>query len=899
MSYVPELPPAPVDKENASRPRYKTLSSKNGAPMMMGGLSTNSSTQSTKPTQQQQPPRSALGSLSLNIPLSSNPQSAKSSTGVRGAYPADSIRSFGTAFTSSSIPSPKSSIGLPSTKTTSSTLKAPPSSLVSNQLKGSDPLSQLIRDTDARNARMKQDSMAMGKPTSAPTTTTMMMAPTMTKRKSLLNQDMLQLQQPNHLQSLFQKTQPMARLKGSSDPLNISSMSAISVTTTRDEESNNNKSFMSSAAGAEMKRSFEEDLERAKQAAMRKEQEERELRLQEQEERRRQEEELMAKQAREAQEAKEEEERAQRRKQQRDEEVKRKTADLVARARELEASGKIAAALALFKEASGYLPDNEKLKARVEKLRTQLRGTMAAATSDGGSGNANIAEGEGGEDAKEDDPLEALFRSNHQMAVPSSSSSSSEVISTTSSSSSAENKNEEKETFMVKLVRLVDSSSQSNHNPKAMGALVNIFKALLEMEKVQRDDQKQDMDHRFPSTTERKKRVTFFTMDCAITPPPQDPPSNDEFESALYPVDRIVDALTHVLRACDDARKTVSKSFDWRSTLQEFAAILQSSNHNISDALSASILGYSVCAMHFGLGLPTCACVSDVSKRFSHCHYGAISPKDVLGRVLSTGLRCCLRRAFNRRGNGALYLSGSYKYACGDIAAVAHQALLMFETRQQVVDSIVLIGKSTGRSDGEENSQIAKVGEFVEAHKFLSALFPSEEACLAMTDADSVCWAKIRKYLSVARDHRCEDELVLSSLAALPVLVKKLQEQTNLVNAARGHVDLAFRRAMKEDSCGQCTCEGARRRRASALGTWIAPQLMKETTGAIKSGRECGKCSKNVAEKDEQIACECCEKRFHVKCVGLPGGYNADFVCSKCVPKFKKTTATNTTEDDE
>jgi len=156
-----------------------------------------------------------------------------------------------------------------------------------------------------------------------------------------------------------------------------------------------------------------------------------------------------------------------------------------------------------------------------------------------------------------------------------------------------------------------------------------------------------------------------------------------------------------------------------------------------------------------------------------------------------------------------------------------------------------------------------------------------------------MCWAKIRKYLAVARELKCTDELTLAPLVELPTLVQTLKEQRSLVAAARGHVDMAFRKAMKEDTCGECTCEGSRRRRAHALGMWIAPSLMKRN-GA--HSRKCEVCEKPTFEKSEQVLCQCCEKSFHMQCVNH---YHHDFVCSKCVPKFKRESNTTKSVENE
>ena len=880
-TYVPEIPELiNNNKENplASRPKFKQISSAKSAAqfppsrLALGNLSGNENVEDRR--------------LNGNTMMTVMEGGAEMEKGLSARPPLHSLGYQGNVNQKqpplpSPPPPPSSSISLPNQP------RPPPrKSSLSSENKATDELSRIIQETNARNAA-RTEAERKGSLSSSNLGF---------RRKSLVGGDISLIggrEQDNLRNLVHSLASNPARLKGAAVPLpssrNFMLPSSDTMIARREEPQL-------------VKNPFDISLEQARRNAMKKEQVQRERRriLQAQKE---EELEAEAKEVRERMETFEdptnnkrdedvvfeetvtmnpndeaekerieEESRALRRKQQKQEEFARKGDDLVTRARALESAGQTAAALALFKEAVYYLPANEKLQSHVEKLRTQLRGVIDSTV------NKNAAE-----ESDDDDPLEALFKGQSTTIT-----SSQEVENITTRSEHQDKKKPlsiAAEPFLTRANRLV-SMLPDKPKQRVFSSLVNMVHSLLEIEKVQRDS----------LPYERKGvKVQFHLMDCAIDPPPQSPSRNDdEFESSLYPVDKVIDSLSAAIKAADEARKIAPpKQFDWIAGMKEFSSLL------LDGEIPGKYAGFLSCTVYFALGLGTCACFHEGKHR--HCLKSAISPRDRLSRMLSMGLRACLRRAFNGKDLMLVPGTGSYRYAYDDVAAVAHQALLLFETRLQVVDSIVLIGK-TKSSRGTEDEQIARIGEFVEAHKFLMNIFPNEQACLEMSDADSVCWAKIRKYLTIAREHKCEDELVLAPLASLPDLVRKLRDQSNLVAAARGHVEMAFRRAMKEDSCGQCTCEGARRRRASAMGTWIAPTLgSSKNAKFLCCVRTCGKCSSNMAEKDEQISCECCQKLFHLKCVGLTNGYDSDFVCSKCVPKFKSSSmsSTRTVEEEE
>jgi hypothetical protein len=888
-SYVPELPPvndANKENPNISKPKFKTLSSKanNGTMVLGGGLKH----QQLQPSQNA--PRFVLGNISTNVATSSKigvkPIVQNSSLPPLTSRNSNNNRNLST----SNIKNPVSGLGEENAK---------PSLNTSASSTTSEKLTKIIQETNARNSVAEMEKRQF-----------LANSSTMYKKKSLLGssaQTTELLSKGSGRQDIY-KTLSLnpARLRGAvghPQPVAAPSLLATSKATpnlvfglpnrssstsgsipsssleiSRIEEQCSFTSLSGSVGDKQLSPHFE--LSDVQMTVPRIDSSETHLHcgenqsstvLKSNDDTRENE----AEEERKRQEAEDEETaRAQRRKQQKEEEMARRGTELVNRARAKEQDGDTAAALALFKEALVYFPDNDKLKSRVDSLRSQLRGMTLPATN--------------GEQSE--DPLEALFGTGHDTKpdnlavndqVETRSVSPTVAVADASEAQLKANKNE-----MILNALLSKAASFSGSKQKFTLSATQIVRSMLEIEAFQKELDKQHCD-----TTKKKKSVRFHSMDCAIDPPPTQP-TGEDFDSSLYPIDRVIESLCQSVKSGDEARKlaggsTAKGGEQTRLWLKEINELLLDgdSDHELNKFIT--------CTVNFTVGKTTCPCM-DNSK--SHCLYSAIPLRDRLGQMLSMGLRFCMRRAFNQRGLFLQPGSGSYRYAFEDVASVTHQALLLFETRLHTVDSIVLLGKSSTKVATAD--QVARVGEFVEAHKFLSDLFPTEEKCLEIQDSDSACWAKIRKYLSLAREHKCEDELVLAPLANLPDLVKKLKEQGNLVAAARSHVDFAFRKALKEDSCGQCTCEGARRRRAYALGTWIAPSL---TSLATSMTRSCGKCSKSVLEKDVQISCECCQKPFHLKCVGLPTGYESDYVCSKCVPKFKTQQPSNITaeEDDE
>jgi len=191
------------------------------------------------------------------------------------------------------------------------------------------------------------------------------------------------------------------------------------------------------------------------------------------------------------------------------------------------------------------------------------------------------------------------------------------------------------------------------------------------------------------------------------------------------------------------------------------------------------------------------------------CQLGARPPRQRLSELLNSALRFCMRRIFNKPDVVLAANSGSYRYNDDDVAAVAHVALVLVETRLNSVESMVL-GLKASAGATSENDELARVGEFVEAHKFLSALFPNEQAQRAMEvgffllekffvtctidmkktnipqDSDREAWSRMRRYVALAREVRnagCkfEDELLFGEWFKI---IDKLKEHSKLAAAA-------------------------------------------------------------------------------------------------------------------
>lgn len=900
-SYVPELPPMDANKENPniSKPKFKTLSSKaNNGSIVLGnsGAGLNGGMKPQQPSSHNAP-RFVLGNISTNVAGNNKPVMGGKPASVQQLPPCSLRNSSNELPSSSNKKLPNDSLFNQKTSLNTSTSSTT-----------SEKLTKLIQETNARNTVAEMEKRQFLANSSA-----------VYKKKSLLGNSVQAaelLAKGSGRQDIY-KTLSLnpARLRGpinapaavgagpaagSLRSNNLTNAPALVFGLSKKSASLSSSVPFTSSGSLEISRIEEQSSFTSVSGSVIEKQpvtpfelsdvqlstlgsEAPDVKLQDQEEKSSatiaKSDEAKEEQAREERKRQQDEEeeiaRAQRRKQQKEEEMTRRGTELVNRARAKEQAGDTAAALALFKEAMLYFPDNDKLKSRVDTLRSQLRGMTLP-----------ISSGE-----QSEDPLEALFGTSNENKLDTIPEAEKHDIRSVSprNTPTPEPLEHAKSNTNEMILEALQSKAATFNGPKQRFtvSVTHLVKCMFDIETFQKGHEKQ-----LSEISTKKKSVHFHSMDCAIDPPPTQP-TDDDFDASLYPIDRVIESLSQAVKAGDEARKmaggnAVKAVEQTRLWLKEIHEVLSGKNfdHNLKQFID--------CSVNFTVGKVSCPCMDN---SISHCLYSAIPLRERLGQMLSMGLRFCMRRVFNQRGLFLQPGSGSYRYAFEDVASVVHQALLLFETRLHTVDSIVLLGKSSTKAATAD--QVARVGEFVEAHKFLSEIFSSEEKCLEMQDMDTMCWAKIRKYLSLAREHKCEDELVLAPLANLPDLVRKLHDQSNLVAAARGHVELAFRKALKEDLCGQCTCEGARRRRAFALGTWIAPTLTATTSSSSCMIRPCGKCSKSVLEKDAQISCECCQKPFHLKCIGLPTGYESDYVCGKCVPKFKASQPTKTAEEED
>ncbi|KAH9260935.1 hypothetical protein BASA81_000631 [Batrachochytrium salamandrivorans] len=542
------------------------------------------------------------------------------------------------------------------------------------------------------------------------------------------------------------------------------------------------------------------------------------------------------------------------------EETTRKGTDMVNRARALELQGKTASALALFKESLLYFPGNATLETRVAKLKHKLLAERTGMTSSQ-SASAALATDQG----EEEDALEAMFAVVAVAPVAPKTATTTAVTARRARVSSISCVVDQ--TDMTPLQLLSQRLKEVGKTHATWQPLVQFTTQLLQVE-------------RTASLMETAKfqRVRFHVLDCAVIPPTTAVHSDEEMDSQLYPVEQVIDVLRECVKLADEAKRSLAVAT--ASTVNEFAssALLLRGEGGDGEAYGqflTCMLGKSI--------MGKCQCNKPCI---------AVAVKQRLGQMLSTAMRCVLRRVFNHQAAQVLLVpnTGSYRFAGDDVAAVVHQALLLFETRLPVVDNLVLM-RGTSNSSSVNVDDIGLIGEFVQAHRFLMEMFPSAHTCAELTDRHPQAWAKLRKYLAVAREFKLLDELVLSPLANLEGLVGSLRQQLPLVKACQAHVDFAYRIALREDKCGQCNCEGAKRRRANAMGMWMAPTLSsssQKTATASCTLESCATCSQPVLANNGSggIACECCEKQFHLSCLGLPKGYESDFVCGKCMPKF-------------
>ena len=103
-----------------------------------------------------------------------------------------------------------------------------------------------------------------------------------------------------------------------------------------------------------------------------------------------------------------------------------------------------------------------------------------------------------------------------------------------------------------------------------------------------------------------------------------------------------------------------------------------------------------------------------------------MAPRKRLGELLNSALRFCVRRALNRPETGLQTNTGSYRHNDDDIAAVAHVALVLLDSRLALAEAVVL-GLKLPKGESEADTSVG-LAEFVEAHRFLSSLFPNAQA---------------------------------------------------------------------------------------------------------------------------------------------------------------------------
>lgn len=517
--------------------------------------------------------------------------------------------------------------------------------------------------------------------------------------------------------------------------------------------------------------------------------------------------------------------------------------ELIKRADAMETNGSIAAALGLLKEAFTLFPKDELLQSRITRMQDELL-------------------------QDDDDDVVGAYRFKPLgVSTPHRRASQPIVVPATPGSSSNNAlpsiPTTESKVDMHPILRdIAQRRSINGATPTWWNTFTTITEQLIDAESQSTAQPHDDED----SSSRGPSRVRF--RGSCIDPPPCNPIIDEVgFETSLQAADGMLKCLGGATKSCDDLRKSQLKT-DLQID-QAMALFWPGEAQN-------DFTGYIRCTMMYSLGKSKCQCAQS-----STCRFKAISARESASRILSSALRACMRRLFN---------TGKYRVSNNsqDVAAVLHKALLLYHTRADLVDRVVLGLKPSSSSTGtvqDEQSDVAMVGEFVQAHTLLMSLFPSQEVCAEMTDLDYAAWIKLRAYLTQSRELRCEDEMVLLPLAALKTFVEKLQKDGRLVQAVQGHVDAAFKRALRDDSYGQCGCAGAHRRRAAAMGMWIAPKLLGGDVAAHE--RSCLKCGENVPEKSAQIACECCEKLFHLKCLRFPDTYAGEYVCGTCVKKFK------------
>jgi len=533
-----------------------------------------------------------------------------------------------------------------------------------------------------------------------------------------------------------------------------------------------------------------------------------------------------------------------------------KVDELQTRALHLERTGEFGPALALLRTALALRPNSPALASHVDRLQDLLREQVLAPSQ-----LEQEKDGVADPLAALIDPLDALV-SRRRLSESASSvvaHSPTPANSPTRSSPASSSSRAASDSLASCLERVAKLRATGEVADKACEAAERLLAALCQLDAMASNEQ------------HVHAKVRFRGVDASACAPPPRLCSGD-MDAALGPTDEAIAAY----KATDQLGKAVATP----SVRAAMERAMQSCGN------SARLFWHVVDRAKTG----RCACSSEGATAAASgcCELGAVAPRQRLGDLLNSALRFCMRGAFNGPSMGLQSNTGSYRHNDDDVAAVAHTALVLLETRMGVAEAIVLglkrpsaAGNGGGDDDDGGADSIAQLAEFVEAHRFLTSLFPSAVAQTAMEDANREAWARMRRYVGIAREARCagsrfEDEMLFGEWLKM---ADKLKALAKLAAAAATMVDGAERKTTEE----LCKCAGARRRRAALLGSWLAPTVARGALRKAGGGKTCRQCAQPVSEGGAaKLKCECCEEAFHAECLGLPANFAADFFCTKC-----------------